>query len=149
MYWNLLIALLGTAPVQGRTSLTTYSGNCATPTPGVSASLRPDSQPIGLVGHAEDFVRNVAAGRVDSVTRWLNRDMESRCPATQVVAEWKDATKSVGQLSRFGSNYLMVAPGRGAAQTVMLQVLCANGVLEASITFEPNGQISGVSFAPR
>jgi dienelactone hydrolase len=94
---------------------------------------------------AKQIIQELVAGQFESVEALYDARMAQALPPGKLADGWRDLNKQAGAFQEITSTETSQVQG---LQVVKLQCKFENSALDATVVFNPNGQLGGLSFRP-
>jgi dienelactone hydrolase len=109
----------------------------------VSAQDVPQDSPSAIA--AKQLIRELVTGQFDKVEAIYDARMKEALPPGKLADGWRDINKQAGAFQAITSTETSQVQG---LQVVKMQCKFENSLLDATVVFNPDGKLGGLSFQP-
>ena len=117
----------------------------ATPDTALRVSAQDASQDSPPAVAAKQLIQELVTGQFDKVEAIYDARMKEALPPGKLADGWRDINKQAGAFQAISSTETSQVQG---LQVVKMQCKFENSLLDATVVFNPDGKLGGLSFQP-
>src|SRR5580704_3903193 len=117
----------------------------ATPDTALRVSAQDAAQDSPSAAAAKQILQELVAGQFDKVEAIYDARMKEALPPGKLADGWRDINKQAGAFQAISSTETSQVQG---LQVVKMQCKFENSLLDATVVFNPDGKLGGLSFQP-